>query len=285
MTEEMPELPRLEGLFALPDLPRYGSVAEQTIETGWWELDQIFRFYPGQFVLVTGVSSSGKSTFMMNLICKLAREKGIASSLYVPENERYLHEKLRLIWNNDETFEQQLGPLVYVQSAEPEYYNSDPKTLDWVLDRAYLAVKYKKVEIVMIDPWNELDRARGRDEMMTDYIAKCLMYLKQFARHTGTSVVVVAHPTKAVNENGGRVPRLYDVEGSANWFNKCDNGLVVHRESNTTTTKVISQKVREIGAGSLGTCYFTVDPATGIYTPQVGAVGPVSESIDGFVRV
>jgi twinkle protein len=85
-------------------------------------------------------------------------------------------------------------------------------------------------------------------------------------------VIVVAHPTKAVNENGGRVPNLSDIEGSMNWFNKCDNGLVVARDPTNNTSRVISAKVREIGAGSLGVCYFTVDPNTGKFTPQHGAV-------------
>jgi hypothetical protein len=112
----------------------------------------------------------------------------------------------------------------------------------------------------VVDPWNELDRARKR-EMMTDYIGRCLMLIKDFCRTMNAIVVVVAHPTNAIAGNGGKVTSLADIEGSMNWFNKCDNGLIVVRENNAA--KMISAKVREIGAGKLGTCHFTVDPLTG----------------------
>jgi hypothetical protein len=97
------------------------------------------------------------------------------------------------------------------------------------------------------------------------------MDLKDFCRTMNATVIVVAHPTKAVNENGGRVAGLADIEGSMNWFNKCDNGLIVVREEGNTA-RVISAKVREIGAGRVGVCHFHVDPNTGVYTPMHGAV-------------
>ena len=108
--------------------------------------------------------------------------------------------------------------------------------------------------------------------LLTDYIGECLMLLKQFCRSMNAVVIVVAHPTKAVNEKGGRIPNLADIEGSMNWFNKCDNGIIVAREENLNTTRVISAKVREIGAGKRGQCWFDVDPETGLFTPQYGGV-------------
>ena len=91
------------------------------------------------------------------------------------------------------------------------------------------------VEIVLIDPWNELDRARKRDELMTDYIGRCLMLIKDFCRTMNAIVVVVAHPTKGIVNTGGKVVSLADIEGSMNWYNKCDNGLIVVRESGPNT--------------------------------------------------
>jgi twinkle protein len=124
---------------------------------------------------------------------------------------------------------------------------------------------------VLIDPWNELDRAKPRDMLMTDYIGECLMLVKHFCRSVNAIVVIVAHHTKAIAATGGRIVSLADIEGSMNWFNKCDNGLIVVRESGTNTAKVISAKVREIGAGRVGSCHFMVDPLTGQFTPQYGS--------------
>jgi twinkle protein len=273
---EVIELPRgrhnQPGYYSLADLPQRGSVATQAYGAGWWELDRIFKFYRGQFVVVTGVAGQGKSTFLLNVLTKVARERGVKSFLYVPENEAHLHEKLEKIWGADEqSFQHFCESQCFIQSAVPATYNDPPHTLDWVLDQATVAVKKDSVEVVMIDPWNELDRAKPRDTLLSDYIGECLRLIKQFCRTFEVTVIVVAHPTKAVNENGGRVPNLSDIEGSMNWFNKCDNGLIVAREPNGNTSRIISAKVREIGAGSLGVCYFTVDPNTGQFTPQYGA--------------
>lgn len=262
------------GYYSLADLPQRESIAEHAISTGWWELDQIFKFYRGQFVVVTGVAGDGKSTLMLNILANLAR-RDIRSFLYVPENEQHLKEKMRPIWNDDQTFDVFAARRFFVQSSIPHSYDDPPKTVEWVLEMAIKSIEHDGVDIVMIDPWNELERAKPRDMLLSDYIGQCLMFLKQFCRAFSVTVIMIAHPTKAVNENGGRIARLADIEGSMNWFNKCDNGLVVVRDVEKPTAKVISAKVREIGAGKIGSCFFHVDPATGIFTPQHGAVGAV----------
>ena len=142
-----------------------------------------------------------------------------------------------------------------------------------VRGRVPRAVEEDGVGLVLIDPWNEIERAKPRDMLMSDYIGVCLMYLKQFCRSYGAIVILVAHPTKAgVAE--GKTPTLADIEGSMNWYNKCDNGLIVVRDPSKPVTRIISAKVREIGAGKRGACYFTVDGDTGIFTPEHGAVTP-----------
>jgi twinkle protein len=260
------------GLYALADLPQRGSVAKQAFGSGWWELDQILKFYLGQFLVVTGIAGHGKSTFVLNILLKLALDQRVGSFLYVPENEGHLREKLRLIWTGtDQQFEHFCRSQCTIQSAIPHQQYEPAHTIDWVLDKAAWAVTHRGVEIVMIDPWNELDRAREKNELMTDYIGRCLVLIKDFCRTMNAVVIVVAHPTKAIAANGGKIVSLADIEGSMNWYNKCDNGLIVVRDVATSTAKIISAKVREIGAGKLGACSFMVDPATGQFTPQYGS--------------
>jgi len=259
------------GLYPLADLPQRGSVAKQAFGAGWPELDQILKFYLGQFIVVTGIAGHGKSTFMLNALLKMAMERSLRSFLYVPENESHLREKLRKIWTGTEKqFEQFCRHQCFVQTAIPLMMKEPPHDLPWVLDRAYEACTRHSVEIVMIDPWNELDRAKPKDMLMTDYIGECLMLVKQFCRSVNAIVVIVAHPTKAIVHTGNRVVSLADIEGSMNWYNKCDNGLIVVREAGNTA-KVISAKVREIGAGKIGSCSFFVDPSNGQFTPQYGS--------------
>ena len=261
-----------EGYHALADLPQRDSVATIAKGTGWWELDQIWKIYPGQFVVVTGLAGHGKSTFLLNVICNIAQE-GLKSFLYVPENEAFVRDKLSMIWGDRPAWEVFSEIQCFVQSAAPESYNQEPKTLDWILDKAVVAIEQDGVNVLLLDPWNEIERAKPKDVLMTDYIGHCLMYLKQFCRKYSVTIILVAHPTKAgVSE--GKTPSLSDIEGSMNWYNKCDNGLIVVRDQTASTCKVISAKVREIGAGKRGVCYFNVDEDTGQFSPQHGAVTP-----------
>jgi twinkle protein len=259
------------GYYALGELPQQGSVNDIVIPTGWWELDQIWRPYPGQFTVTTGVAGHGKSTFLLNVLCNLARLQGVGSFLYVPENERHLREKLQAIWGPHDGFADFCRNQCFVQSAQPNRYDDAAHTLDWVLDKAVVALKEDNADVVLIDPWNELERARPRDMLMTDYIGECLMYLKQFCRSMNAIVIMVAHPTKAGIAEG-KTPSLSDIEGSMNWYNKCDNGLIVVRDPEKPVARVISAKAREAGSGRRGVCHFYVDPTTGVFTPQAGAV-------------
>lgn len=274
---ELPDISVPMGLYTLADLPQRGSVATQAFGVGWPELDEILKFYLGQFLVVTGIAGHGKSTFILNAILKLALDQRIGSFLYVPENEGHLRDKLAKMWpGNQAQFDYFCREQCTIQSAVPHAQYEPAHTIDWVLGKAEWAVAHRKAEIVLIDPWNELDRARKRDEMMTDYIGRCLMLIKDFCRTMNAIVVIVAHPTKAIVNTGNRVVSLADIEGSMNWYNKCDNGLIVVREAGNTA-KVISAKVREIGAGKIGTCSFYVEPTTGKFTPQYGSDHDVIE--------
>jgi len=116
----------------------------------------------------------------------------------------------------------------------------------------------------MIDPWNEVEHARRRDESVTDYIGRGIRALKRFARLYDVAVIVIAHPTKDVGRDGkGRPPTLYDIEGSAHWFNKCDHGIVVHRPNAFADEAVLRvAKVRFEQSGEKGEIRLRFDRQT-----------------------
>jgi twinkle protein len=255
------------GYHALNEIPQRGSVFDIATGVGWPDMSDLWRLYPGQFTIVTGIAGHGKSTFLLNVLQNIARDHGLRSFLFVPENEGHIYEKMKLIWGDRPGFDLFASEQCFVQSAAPAHYDAQPKTLNWVLNRAEIAIERDGVNVVMIDPWNELERAKAKDQLMTDYIGECLMKMKQFCRSRDIAVILVAHPTKA-GLSEGKVPTLADIEGSMNWYNKCDNGLIVQRDPILPTAKVISAKCREIGAGRRGECRFYVDEKTGLFTPQ-----------------
>ena len=52
------------------------------------------------------------------------------------------------------------------------------------------------------------------------------------------------------------VPSLYDIAGSAHFFNKTDNGIVLQRDFEGETTNVFIQKIRWSFVGKLGDVCF-----------------------------
>jgi twinkle protein len=126
--------------------------------------------------------------------------------------------------------------------------------LDWIIDKATDAVLRDGIRVLVIDPWTRLSMRAGRDESVTDYIGRGIRALKRFARLYDVAVIVVAHPTKDVGRDGkARPPTLYDIEGSAHWFNKCDHGIVVDRPNALVDEAVLRvAKVRFEESGEKG---------------------------------
>lgn len=259
------------GYFALAELPQRPSVASRTISTGLPPLDEIWKIYPGQFTVVTGTPGHGKSTLMLNVVCNIARLHGWGSYLYVPENEAYLQWKLHRIFGDGPDYKRFAREQCFVQSSAVESYDAQPKTLAWVLDRAIVGINRDGVKLILIDPWNELEHAKPRDWSMAEYITECIRLMKQFCRTYDVAVILVAHPTKA-HASDQRKATLYDIEGSAAWNNKCDNGLIVSRDPENDWMEVTSAKVRERGAGKRGKCTLLVNDFEQV-TDLTGVVG------------
>ena len=259
----------LPGYYTLMDLPQRGSMSEIVMSTGWVELDEILKIYPGQFIVVTGKPGSGKSTFVLNLLAQLSWKHNYKHWLFVPENEGAIVDKMELIHGMGAVqYGQFAATRCFVQSSMDEHYDDEPRTIEWILGRAYDAWQRDQINTVTIDPWNELEQARLKDESHTDYIGRCLRLVKRFGRETGCTMIMVAHPTKAANE---REAQMGDIEGSQHWWNKCDAGLIVTRDTAKRECKVTSAKVREQpAAGRIGHCIFKVEPDTGIFREQQG---------------
>mmetsp|Transcript_81842 Transcript_81842/g.230370 ORF Transcript_81842/g.230370 Transcript_81842/m.230370 type:complete len:206 (-) Transcript_81842:53-670(-) len=125
---------------------------------------------------------------------------------------------------------------------------------------------------VVIDPYNYIAMPdnkiySGRGILETFFISTMLSQLKAFALEYQCHVWIVAHPTKNTAWVDGKKPSLYDIAGSAHWFNKCDMGLILKRATveldgelvPTCILEVEVAKARNREAGQLGTVSFEYD--------------------------
>ena len=70
------------------------------------------------------------------------------------------------------------------------------------------------------------------------------------------------------------VPTLYDISGSANFYNKTDFGITVHRDRENNTVEVHVQKVKFRHLGECGTALFKYNLNNGRYTPYTNGIDP-----------
>jgi len=104
----------------------------------------------------------------------------------------------------------------------------------------------------------------------TEYVSQLLGKVKRFAQHHGVHVWFVAHPAKMQRENGASrpIPTLYDISGSANWVNKADLGIVIHRDPDEDPhrAQIYVRKVRFKSVGKIGVVELQWDPITARYS-------------------
>ena len=80
-----------------------------------------------------------------------------------------------------------------------------------------------------------------------------------FNQQTGVHTFLVAHPTKMLKKENSvnfYVPNLYNISGSAHFFNITQNGFTVYRNYETNQTEVHIQKVKWEHLGKIGECTY-----------------------------
>jgi len=258
----------VRGLYRLSEYP--SLPAFQPISLGWPLFDGIvpgngwMRIFAGEFIVLTGVPSHGKSTFLANVLWNVARDYGWRAAIFPPEMPTvpYLRDKMRRIIGGDDADRLIEESFLFIDN-DPNDADDEDITLEWIIEKGRDAVLRYGIRALVIDPWNEVEHARRRDETMAEYIGRAIRALKRFARQYGVAVFVLAHPTKDVWERGKlRPPSLYDIDGAAHWFNKCDHGLVIWRDPETDQTSIMINKVRFEGTGEKGTIRMKLDKAS-----------------------
>lgn len=247
-----------------------------TMSSGWEVLDNHLQLYFDEFIVITGIPQHGKSTFAMQMLYQLAVNQDIVSAIFTPEMPIwYVVEHLTALRTGkvDSKDEQALDWInnhFVVIGSDPTGDEDDDFTLDWIIEKATEAVLRYNIRVLLIDPWNEVEHARNRNESQTEYVARGIRMLKRFARERRVIVIVVAHPTKMETTAEGKLkmPSLYDISDSAAWFNKADHGIVIYRHYDHPRTDVNVAKVRLARvAGVPGRVSLKYDDILGKFTP------------------
>lgn len=248
--------------------------------TGWASIDDLMTIRPGELSVVTGIPNSGKSEFIDAITVNLAERYGWRFALCSFENPPAEHiAKLaekhvgRPFWDGPQQRMSEAELRSAMEWVADRFYlirfDDEAPTVDAILDKARVAVMRHGVRGLVIDPYNEIEHQRPANVSETEYVSQTLGKVKRFAQANDVHVWFVAHPAKLQRDGNKALPAptLYDISGSANWANKADVGVVVHRgaTSDPTRTDIYVRKVRFKSVGKIGDTSLRYDRATGRY--------------------
>lgn len=294
---DAPEV-KLEGIFTVSDfepsldaLFEYGMQKGVTI--GHECFDRLCSFETKRLCVVTGIPGSGKSEFIDEIAERLNIRYGWRFAYFSPENAPLAYHASKLIEKfTGKKFSKSSLPLGEYNQVkrhlEDNIYFISPKDdfrLETILDRAKFLVRRKGIKAVVIDPYNRLeDESEGQNE--TKYISKQLDRLTNFAQLNDVLIILMAHPTKQPRNKDGVIeaPTLYDISGSANFYNKSDFGIVVHRNRLEGTVEINVQKVKFRHLGECGTALFKYNLNNGRYTPYISGEEPAWDNTNHLVE-
>jgi len=283
----------VEGVFSISDIEddinnmlEFGMIKGEP--TGWDSVNGLYTPAPGQWTLVTGIPSMGKSEWLDALAVNIAENAGWVFGVCSPENqpiswhaakliEKRMNERLVAGRVNQAKFHEAKAWL----NEHFHFIMPEEPTLDSVLAKAKVLVRRHGMKGLIIDPYNELDHTKRKDGVNeTEYVSTFLTQLRKFARENSIHVWLVAHPAKLMKEKNGEypVPDGYTVSGSAHFYNKADNIVAVHRDVRNpqAPTEVHVQKIRSRWLGRRGTAFLQWQSNSGRFREFDGAYSPPS---------
>lgn len=278
----------IEGIHTMDDM--YEDVCNYYLngypkgsETHITGLDELITFSGGQITMITGVPGSGKSEFLDYIMTKLSMNYqwnwGVCSFENQPSafHVTKLQEKV-----TGKAFQFRADPAHRMDKYEFEHsigiidqhfsfinINKVDVTVDGIIDKARELVLRKGIKGLIIDPWNYIEHKVPPNRTETQYISESLTKFKAFALLSNIHIFIVAHPTKiAKNKDTGEyeIPTLYNISGSAHFFNKTDNGICMYRSFKTNQVTCYVQKIRYSWLGKIGFTSFNYNTFTRQYT-------------------
>lgn len=262
----------IKGLYRLSDFP---EVNLELRDTGWPNLNHFLKLWVPELMVMTGIPQHGKSKFMLHMMMQQAEQYGSKCALFTPEVPVKPHvrsEMRKFYGKTDEEADAWIDEHFVFLHCDPADIE-DAADIPWIIDKAGDAIVRYGISWLGIDPWNQVEHNRG-SMSSAEYQEKMLKQLNIFRNSMECGVIVAAHPTKGVLQKDGkvRVPTLYDIDGSAHWYNAPDHGVVVDRpNSSGRDVRVIIKKSRFFMSGVCGEAWLRYDAEIGRFRPLLGA--------------
>lgn len=276
----------VEGVFSTADIrdeleSLYFNGLPGGEKIGIAEFDKLITWQTGRLYTVTGIPSHGKSEFVDYIVTRLNLFKGWKPAYFSPENHPIELHASKIIEKisgkqccNEKLSKNEFDECVsYMDNNFFFILPENDFTIDTILTKAGALVARKGINILVIDPYNKIEHKVPAGMSETSYISSFLDKLSNFANRKNIMVILVAHPKKMQKNSGTgkfETPTLYDINGSANFYNKTDFGITVYRDFAEDEVTVCVQKVKFKHMGEVGDCAFKYNINNGRYAVSNG---------------
>lgn len=289
---------KVEGIFSVSDFEQsldaiFEHGMQRGVTIGHDNFDSLISFETKRLCVVTGIPGSGKSEFIDEIAERLNIRYGWRFAYFSPENMPLAYHASKLIEKfTGKHFKRDTLPYQEYEQVKKRLESDfffimphDDFRVDTILERAKFLVRRRGIKALVIDPYNRLENEQGnRNE--TQYISQLLDRLTNFSQQNDLLTILMAHPTKMQRNKDGQieVPTLYDISGSAHFYNKCDFGIIVHRDRINERVEVRVSKVKFRHLGVVGTAYFKYNINNGRYTPYIEGEEPAWDNTNHIVE-
>jgi twinkle protein len=244
---------------------------------GLANLDNHLKLRRPEVCVVTGTPNAGKSQFVRWITLQLATLHGLRSAfISFEENREQMHRAFQRYCAVE--LQRGVDPVAWINRHIHVMLQSDDEdmTVDWIEERAWIAVRRFGCHVIVVDPWGDIDEDRKPGESYTEWTNRNLRKLVKLAKRLSVILIIVAHPRKVQDESE---INLYDISGSAHFRNKCDTGIVISRPDPAQSVVTVSiQKSRDQEKmGTLGDVTMMWDSTaaayrqTGMYYSAMGS--------------
>lgn len=235
---------------------------EKGVTIGIDEIDNLITWELGRLAVWTGIPSHGKSSICDLVNVLLNVRYGWKVAYFSPESYPIKYHYARVYslltgcpfkanGNNEKEFESVFN---YIEQNYSFIYPEDNFKFETILEKAQYLVKTRGINILTIDPYNNLEHTKNKGENDTDYVGRVLYELTKFGKKNNCLIQLIVHPTKMKKQLNGKYekPNMYDINGSANFYNKPDYGISVYRhfdDNPRIEIDVLKVKWKHLGDG------------------------------------
>lgn len=240
--------------------------------TGIENIDNQFRFDLSKLAIITGIPTHGKSEFVDFICMQFNKLHGFKTLYFSPENDiqNHIPKLINKLSNKKISGLDKDEYVNYITYITNNFFFIDYDKvikLDNILDEAELQIQVNNINVLVLDPWNCIESDRPAYQTETEYVSSVLGKLQRFAKKHNILIMLVAHPRKMEKDVNDKykIPSAYDINGSANFYNKADYVLSIHREFKDDYTRVKVDKVKFKNLGTTGEINLNYDVITGNY--------------------